>query len=89
MRTYGEIDSFVRMLVAAREDSRMSKSLDMLLSAPDERRRAIVAALLERLRARGAPHGLIEAIACLLDDAVAAKAHEVIRGASDRVRPPE
>jgi hypothetical protein len=67
------------MLLAACKDARMNKTLDLLLSAPAERRRAIVTTLLDRLRERDAPEALIAAIACFLDDEAAEKALEVIR----------
>ena len=56
------------------------------LSQPDDRRRAIVARLLERLRERNAPQKLIEAMACLLDDVVAEKAYEVIFQCAKRLK---
>ena len=77
-RTYSDIDGFINMLLAACEESSMNDTLQTLLSMPDNKRRAVVARLLERLRARQAPQDLVEAMACLLDDAVAEKAHAVI-----------
>ena len=77
-RTYGEIESFVTMLLAACEDAGMNETLEMLLSQPDDRRRAVVDGLLDEFHAKGAPHQLIEAFVPLLDDAVAEKAYEVI-----------
>ena len=56
----------------------MNATLEMLLSQPDDRRRAIVHRLLERLKEKHAPAALIEAMACLLDDTAAEKAYEVI-----------
>jgi hypothetical protein len=77
-KTYGEVEGLVTMLMAACDDMGMNDTLEMLLSAPDERRRAIVRELLERFRLSGAPKSLHEAFVCLLDDAVAEKAYEVI-----------
>ena len=77
-RTYGEIEGFINMLLAACEDRGMNETLEMLLSQPDATRKAVVHRLLERLRERDAPQNLIEAVACLLDDGVAEKAYEVI-----------
>ena len=76
--TFGDVEGFINMLLAACEDRAMNETLQMLLSQPDERRRAIVHRLLDRLRERHAPQPLIEAMACLLDDAAAEKAYEVI-----------
>jgi hypothetical protein len=77
-RTYGEVDGFVNMLLAACEDSSINDTLEMLLSMPDDRRRAVIERLLERLREQQAPQELREAMACLLDNVVAEKAYEVI-----------
>ena len=77
-RTFGEVDSFINMLLAACEDDAMNETLQILLSQSDERRKAIVHRLLDRLRERQASPKLIEAMACLLDDAAAEKAYETI-----------
>ncbi len=77
-RTYGEVEGFIDMLLAACGDASMNETLEMLLSQPDHKRRAMVAKILERLRARKAPQKLIEALACLLDDGIAERAYEAI-----------
>ena len=77
-RTFAEVDGFITMLLAACEDSSMNETLELLLSQPDERRRAIVFHLVERLRLKEAPAELIDAVACLMDDAAAEKAYQVI-----------
>jgi len=76
--TFGEIDSFITMLLAACEDRGMNDTLEMLLSQPDAVRKSVVSRLLDRLRETGGPQSLIEALTCLLDDQVAEKAYEVI-----------
>jgi hypothetical protein len=76
--TFGEVDGFINMLLAACEDETMNDTLELLLSQPDAARRASVYRLLDRLRLNRAPSALIDAIACLLDDEVAEKAYEVI-----------
>ena len=81
-RTFGDVNGFIDMLLAACEDQHMNETLQILLSQPDDRRKAVVTRLLDRLRERHAPQRLIEAIACLLDDGAAQKAYEAIyRGA--------
>ena len=77
-RTYAEVEGFIDMLLAACEDASMNETLELLLSQPDERRRAMVTKILERLRLRNAPRKLVEALACLLDDEVAEKAYAAI-----------
>ena len=78
VRTFGDVEGFINMLLAACEDQRMNETLQILLSQPDDRRRVIVGRLLERLRDRRAPQSLIDAMACLLDDEAAEKAYAVI-----------
>ena len=76
--TFGEVEGFIDMLLAACEDHSMNDTLEMLLSQPDAKRRAIVHRLLDRLKQRKAPPALVDAMACLLDDAAAEKAYQVI-----------
>jgi hypothetical protein len=66
------------MLMAACEDMGMNETLETLLSAPNDRRKAAVYELLERFRMSGAPVSLHNAFVCLLDDDVAEKAYQVI-----------
>lgn len=84
--TYGEVDGFITMLLAACEDRGMNDTLELLLSQPDARRRAIVRRLLEQLREKRAPKELLDALACLLDDKVAERAYEVIFQCAQRLK---
>lgn len=77
-RTVGEIESFINLLRAACDDQKMNAALENLLSFPDEKRRALVHNWVSDLLIKEAPKEFTEAIACLLDDAVAEKAYEVI-----------
>ena len=77
-KTYGDIDAFVTMLLAACDDAGMNDTLESLLSQPEQNRKDIVQYLLQQFRERQAPQSLIEAFAPLLDDAVAERAYEVI-----------
>ena len=77
-KTYGEVEGLVTMLLAACDDMGMNDTLEMLLSQPNDRRTAVVRELLERFRQAEAPKSLHDAFVCLLDDAVAEKAYEVI-----------
>ncbi len=76
--TFGEVEGFIDMLLAACEDESMNATLEMLLSLPDDKRKAIVHRLLDRLKEKHAPQALVDAMACLLDDGAAEKAYEVI-----------
>ena len=77
-KTYGDIESFVTMLLAACDDMGMNETLEQLLSLPDEWRQRTVRDIITQLRIKSAPVELIEALAPLLDDDVAEKAYEVI-----------
>lgn len=78
LRTVGEIDGFIDLLRAACEEQEMNAALAGLLSLPDEERRALVHRWVSDLLVNEAPTDFTQAIACLLDDAVAEKAYEVI-----------
>src|SRR5258706_454534 len=77
-KTYGEVEGLVTMLMAACEDMGMNETLEMLLAAPNDRRKAVVRELLERFRQAGVPKSLHDAFVCLLDDDVAEKASQLI-----------
>ncbi len=77
-KSVGEIDSFITMLVTACEDDKVYERLERLLSLPDQKRQAVVHAWVTDLLISRAPRDFTNAIACLLDDAIAEKAYEVI-----------
>lgn len=77
-RTVAEIEGFVNLLAAACNDVKINATLERLLALPDERRKGLVHAWVTDLIIEEAPKDLIEAVACLMDDAVAEKAYEVI-----------
>lgn len=70
------------MLRAACEDKTMNATLENLLSQPDKKRKIMVLMLVKDLTNKNAPLELIEAISCLVDDAIAEKTDEVIYGCS-------
>jgi len=74
----GDIDSFITMLRAACEDKKMNARLQELLSLSDEKRKAMLHTWLTDMMIAQAPRSLITAVGCLMDDAVAEKAYEVI-----------
>ena len=77
-RTVGEIESFITMLQTACANRQVNDHLKRLLALPDERRQALVHTWVSDLMIARAPQGFIAAVACLLDDRVSKKAHEVI-----------
>jgi hypothetical protein len=77
-RSVGEIEGFISLLRAACEDQGVNAALQKLLSMPDQQRKAFLHGWIADLMVKQAPRDFIEAIACLMDDAVAEKAFEVI-----------
>lgn len=77
-RTVAEIDGFITMLRAACEDRAVNATLEKALSLPDSRRRDLLHTRITDILTSGGPRELAQALACLLDDAVAEKAYEVI-----------
>jgi hypothetical protein len=77
-RSVGDIEGFVTMLRAACDDAMVHERLERLLSLPDEERRALTHTWVSDMIIAQAPRELIEAVACLMDDAVAEKAYEAI-----------
>ena len=76
-RSVGDIDGFVSLIRAACEDDQVASTLRVILVMP-KTRRAFINGLLNDLIIERAPSDLLEALACLTDDAVAEKAYEVI-----------
>ncbi|MSQ72178.1 MAG: hypothetical protein EXR27_12925 [Betaproteobacteria bacterium] len=77
-RTVGDVEGFITLLRAACDDKGMNDALEKLLSMPDEQRKTFVHGWVSDLLVKQAPADFIEAIACLLDDAVAEQAYQVI-----------
>lgn len=77
-RSVAEVDGFVSLLAAACNDSKINATLERLLAMPDEKRKGLVHAWVTDLIVEEAPKDLVQAVACLMDDAVAEKAYEVI-----------
>ena len=77
-RSVADIESFVGLLKAACEDEKTDATLERLLAMPDAQRQGVVHAWVSDLMIAEAPRDFIEAVACLIDDAVAEKAYEVI-----------
>ena len=77
-RTVAEIEGFVNLLRAACDNAEINAALQRLLAMPDEKRRGVVHAWVTDLLIQEAPQDFVQAVACLMDDAVAEKAYEVI-----------
>ena len=77
-RSVAEVEGFVNLLLAACNDEKINATLERLLSQPDRKRQGLVHTWVSDLIIAEAPRDLIEAVACLSDDAIAEKAYEVI-----------
>lgn len=77
-RSVAEVKGFIDLLAAACNDSKINATLERLLTMPDEKRRGLVHAWVTDLLIEEAPKDFVQAVACLIDDAVAEKAYEVI-----------
>ena len=77
-RSVADVEGFVSLLMAACDDPKINATLERLLSMPDAKRRGVVHAWVTDLLIEKAPRDLVQAVACLSDDAIAEKAYEVI-----------
>ena len=77
-RSVGDIEGFITLLRTACDNPSVNATLERLLAMSDAKRRVLVHNWVSDLIVQQAPRGFTEAVACLLDDAVAEKAYEVI-----------
>ena len=66
----------------AQEDPELRKTLESILTLDAFNRKSLLNTWLQDLRLQRAPQDLISALSCLLEDAVAQKALEVLRAAN-------
>ena len=86
-RSVAEVEGFVGLLVAACNDPEINATLERLLSMPDEKRKGLVHTWVSDLLIQEAPTDFVQAVACLMDDAVAEKAYEVIYNCRRGMKP--
>jgi hypothetical protein len=77
-RSVADIEGFVGLLKAACDDSQINTTLQRLLVMPDAQRQGIVHTWVSDLLIAEAPRDFIEAVGCLMDDAIAERAYEAI-----------
>ena len=80
-RSVADDETFVTLIQVAREDEHIRRTLRSLLGLDPFHRRSLLNQWLADLRRRRAPDDFIQALTCLLDDDVAAKALELIEDA--------
>lgn len=73
-----EQEMFVSLIRTAREDADVRGRLRAILHQPAFHRKSMLNTLIGELKMQSAPAEFIQAIACLLDDAVARKARELL-----------
>jgi hypothetical protein len=69
---------FVALIRTAQEDAGIRDRLRAILRQPAFHRKSLLNTLIAELKMQSAPAEFIQAIACLLDDAVARKARELL-----------
>jgi hypothetical protein len=77
-KTVAEIEAFVGLLKAACSDEKINATLRRLLEMPDAKRQGVVHAWVTDLLIEGAPREFTQAVACLMDDAIAERAYETV-----------
>jgi len=79
-KTLGENDVFVTLIRVAQEDADVRRTLMGLLQQPSFHRRSLLNTLIDAMKLQGAPADFVAAVAALLDDRVAEKAAQMIKG---------
>lgn len=79
VRTVGDNDSFVTLMLVAQEYPEIRNTLAAILSQPSSRRKYELHKMIERMKAQDADDDFVAAIDALLDDRVADTAFELIR----------
>lgn len=77
-RSVAEIEAFVGLLRAACDDKKINTTLQRLLEMPNARRQGVVHSWVTDLLIEGAPREFTQAVACLMDDAIAEQAYAAI-----------
>lgn len=77
-QTVADNEEFITLIRVAREDREVRTQLAAILAQPSFHRQSLLNAMISEMKLKAAPLEFINAIACLLDDAIAAKARELI-----------
>ena len=78
--TVGDNPSFVTLLNAAHEDRELLRGLLAILKLPTFQRQSLLNSMIQEMVLRSEQADLIAAVSALLDDNVAAKAAEFLKG---------
>jgi hypothetical protein len=77
-KTVADNDVFVTLLLLAKEDKEIRNQLAAILAQPPFHRKSLLNSLISEMKMNSAPAEDVNAIACLLDDAVATKTQELL-----------
>jgi len=80
--TVGDNEAFVTLVAAAREDRELLRTLSTILSLPTFQRHSLLNSMIQEMVLRSEEADLVAAVSALLDDDVAAKAAELIKGSA-------
>jgi hypothetical protein len=78
--TVGDNEAFVTLMSAAREDRELLRTLSTVLNLPAFQRHSLLNSMIQEMVLRSEEADLIAAVSALLDDDVAAKAAEMLKG---------
>jgi len=82
-RSVGDDDAFALLIMAARDDREFRDQITAILSLAGFHRGSLLNTLLQELRMKQAPAGLVRAVAYLPDDAVAERALAALKEAPE------
>jgi hypothetical protein len=77
-QSVGDIEEFITLVRVACEDRKVFTTLEKILVLPNKQRQALLIALINNMREKGAPTEFVQAFTCLIDDQVAEKTYETI-----------
>lgn len=78
-KTVGENDGFVNLIRVAQEDDEIRNRLLAILGQPEFQRKSLLNTFVRDMKFKSAPSELISAIQCLLNDAVAERALDLLK----------
>ena len=76
----GENEAFVRLIQIAQEDPEIRNQLMSILMLDEFNRKSALSSFIEQMRFRKAPDEFLQAITSFLDDKVAKKALQILKG---------
>ena len=78
-REHKRTDRFLSLMVVAREDATIASRLLTILRQDEFNRHAMLRSWIHELKRESAPVSFTDAISCLLDDQIAARAEQLLK----------